>query len=98
MTSRRGRGDARADGHGDAAEGHAVDADLREAEDQQGHGEGEWDRRQGDDGGAEVEEEKEKHHRNHDGPVADRLAQVSNRRLDEVALTEEDLGLDTLWQ
>ena len=78
-----------ADGDGEAAEGHRIDADAGELEIEAGDNEGERDRGERDRGRAEIQQEKEQHDDHHDGTVADGLLDVGDGRLDEVGLLEQ---------
>ena len=87
--------DDHADGHRESAQRHGTDAHASDAEDDDRDGERQGNGCQGDEDGAEVQQKEEQDHGHHDRAIAERLAEIADGVLDEVALTEEDLGLDS---
>jgi hypothetical protein len=85
-----------ADGDGEAAEGHAVHADVEPLEDQHRDAEGERHRHEGDERGAEVQQEQEQNDRDHDGPVTNGFGEIADGVINEVLLLEQQRGLDAL--
>jgi hypothetical protein len=88
-----------AHGHGDAAQGHHVDRQLRPSqptdrtENQAGHGQRQRDGGQRDEGGAEIQEEQEQDDYHQEGADRQCLADVGDAVVDE-ALGLEQLGVD----
>ena len=77
-----------ADGDGQAAQGHGVDADAGEFEDDEGDDKGERNGDQRDERRPGVEQEQDEHEGDEDGGVAHDLDDVVDAGLDEMLLAE----------
>ena len=80
------------DGHRQAAEGHGVDRHPEPLEDEARDHDRERDGRERDEGGAEVEQEQEKHDDHEDAAVAEGIDHVADAQIDKGLLLVE-LGL-----